>query len=160
MFERLLAVIFDERMPILHQIDLNTYSFTDLQCMQFQQELFRTFTKTTYRPLSKRTTKAERKRRREAALVKISDGYGFANTVPYVMPEWGCSRSTARRDVHWAHGELQLNLDAHDVQHLVTHVCTSLPQSPVRANASRTCTRGKAHPLPGTSWQPFRGRRS
>ena len=48
-----------------------------------------------------RTTKAERKRRREAALVKISEGYGFADTVTFVMSEWGCSRSTARRDVHW-----------------------------------------------------------
>ena len=28
-----------------------------------------------------RTTKAERKRRREAALAKISDGHGFADTV-------------------------------------------------------------------------------
>ena len=59
-----------------------------------------------------RTTKAERKRRREAALVKITDGHGFADTVAYVMSEWGCSRSTARRDVHWAHGELQLGLEA------------------------------------------------
>ena len=31
------------------------------------------------------TTKAERKRCREAALVKISEGYGFANTVKFVM---------------------------------------------------------------------------
>ena len=73
-----------------------------------------------------RTTKAERKRRRVAALVKISDGHGFADTVTFVMQEWGCTRSTARRDVHWAHGELQLGLDAHDAQHLVTHLCTSL----------------------------------
>ena len=36
-----------------------------------------------------RTTKAERKRRREAALVKISEGYGFADTVTFVMSEWG-----------------------------------------------------------------------
>ena len=57
-----------------------------------------------------RTTKAERKRRREAALVKISEAYGFADTVTFVMSEWGCSRSTARRDCHWAHGELQLGL--------------------------------------------------
>ena len=32
-----------------------------------------------------RTTKAERKRRGEAALAKISDGHGFADTVAYVM---------------------------------------------------------------------------
>ena len=38
-----------------------------------------------------RTTKAERKRRREAALVKISEGYGFADTVTFVMQEWGLS---------------------------------------------------------------------
>ena len=69
-----------------------------------------------------RTTKAERKRRREAALVKISEGHGFADTVTFVMQEWWCSRSTARRDCHWAHGELQLGLDAHDAQHLVTHL--------------------------------------
>ena len=80
-----------------------------------------------------RTTKAERKRRREAVLVKISDGHGFADTVAFVMSEWGCSRSTARRDVHWAHGELQLGLDAHDIQHLVTHLCTSLQRVSLKA---------------------------
>ena len=80
-----------------------------------------------------RTTKAEHKRRREAALAKISNGHGFADTVAFVMQEWGCSRSTARRDVHWAHGELQLGLDAHDVQHLVTHLCTSLQRISLKA---------------------------
>ena len=80
-----------------------------------------------------RTTKAERKRRREAALAKISNGHVFADTVAYVMSEWGCSRSTARRDVHWAHGELQLGLDAHDVQHLVTHLRTSLQRISLKA---------------------------
>ena len=84
-----------------------------------------------------RTTKAERKRRREAALVKISDGHGFADTVAFVMSEWGCSRSTARRDVHWAHGELQLGLDAHDVQHLVTHLCTSLQRVSLKAEQDK-----------------------
>ena len=38
-----------------------------------------------------RTTKEERKRRREAALVKISEGYGFADTVTFVMSEWGAA---------------------------------------------------------------------
>ena len=84
-----------------------------------------------------RTTKAERKRRREAALVKISDGHGFADTVAFVMSEWGCSRSTARRDVHWAHGELQLGLDAHDLQHLVTHLCTSLQRVSLKAEQDK-----------------------
>ena len=84
-----------------------------------------------------RTTKAERKRRREAALVKISDGHGFADTVTFVMQEWGCSRSTARRDVHWAHGELQLGLDAHDAQHLVTHLCTSLQRISLKAEQDK-----------------------
>ena len=69
----------------------------------------------------------------QAAPAKISDGHGFADTVAYVMSEWGCSRSTARRDVHWAHGELQLGLDAHDVQHLVTHLCTSLQRISLKA---------------------------
>ena len=85
-----------------------------------------------------RATKAERKRRREAALVKISEGYGFADTVTFVMSEWGCSRSTARRDCHWAHGELQLGLDAHDVQHLVTHLCTSLQRISLKAEMVQT----------------------
>ena len=84
-----------------------------------------------------RTTKAERKRRREAALVKISEGHGFADTVAYVMSEWGCSRSTARRDCHWAHGELQLGLDQHDVQHLVTHLCTSLQRVSLKAEQDK-----------------------
>ena len=84
-----------------------------------------------------RTTKAERKRRREAALVQISEGHGFADTVAFVMSEWGCSRSTARRDVHWAHGELQLGLDAHDVQHLVTHLCTSLQRVSLKAEQDK-----------------------
>ena len=84
-----------------------------------------------------RATKAERKRRRVAALVKISEGYGFADTVTFVMSEWGCSRSTARRDCHWAHGELQLGLDAHDVQHLVTHLCTSLQRISLKAESDK-----------------------
>ena len=84
-----------------------------------------------------RTTKAERKRRREAALVQISEGHGFADTVAFVMSEWGCSRSTARRDVHWAHGELQLGLDAHDLQHLVTHLCTSLQRVSLKAEQDK-----------------------
>jgi len=84
-----------------------------------------------------RTTKAERTRRREAALVKISDGHGFADTVAFVISEWGCSRSTARRDVHWAHGELQLGLDAHDVQHLVTHLCTGLQRVSLKAEQDK-----------------------
>ena len=84
-----------------------------------------------------RTTKAERKRRREAALVQISEGHGFADTVAFVMSEWGCSRSTARRDVHWAHGELQLGLDAHDVQHLVTHLCTSRQRVSLKAEQDK-----------------------
>ena len=84
-----------------------------------------------------RTTKAERKRRREAALVKISDGHGFADTVAFVMSEWRCSRSTARRDVHWAHGELQLGLYAHDLQHLVTHLCTSLQRVSLKAEQDK-----------------------
>jgi len=84
-----------------------------------------------------RTTKAERKRRREAALVKISEGYGFADTVTFVMSEWGCSRSTARRDCHWAHDELQLGLEAHDVQHLVTHLCTSLQRISLKAESDK-----------------------
>ena len=84
-----------------------------------------------------RTTKAERKRRREAALVKISEGYGFADTVTFVMSEWECSRSTARRDCHWAHGELQLGLDAHDVQHLVTYLCTSLQRISLKAESDK-----------------------
>ena len=83
-----------------------------------------------------RTTKAERKRRREAALVKISEGYGFADTVTFVMQEWGCSRSTARRDCHWAHGELQLGLDAHDAQHLMVHMATSLQRISLKAEES------------------------
>jgi len=56
--------------------------------------------------------------------------------VAFVMSEWGCSRSTARRDVHWAHGELQLGLDAHDVQHLVTHLCTSLQRISLKAEGT------------------------
>ena len=51
--------------------------------------------------------------------------------------QWGCSRSTARRDVHWAHGELQLGLDAHDGQYLVTHLCTSLQRINLRAESDK-----------------------
>ena len=84
-----------------------------------------------------RTTRAERKRRREAALAKISEGYGFADAVTFVMQEWGCSRSTARRDCHWAHGELQLGLDSHDAQHLVAHLATSLQRLSLKAEQDR-----------------------
>ncbi len=53
------------------------------------------------------------------------------------MSEWGCSRSTARRDVYWAHGELQLGLDTHDVAHLLTHLCTSLQRISLKAEGSQ-----------------------
>ena len=84
-----------------------------------------------------RTTKAERKRRREAALVKISEGYGFADTVTFVMQEWGCSRSTARRDCHWAHDQLQLSIDSHDAQHLMVHMATSLQRISLKAEEDK-----------------------
>ena len=84
-----------------------------------------------------RTTKAERKRRREAALVKISDGHGFADTVTFVMQEWGCSRSTARRDCRWAHDQLQLGIDSHDAQHLVCHMATSLQRISLKAEEDK-----------------------
>lgn len=79
-----------------------------------------------------RTTKAERKRRREAALAKIGDGHGFADTMVFVVSE-GVQPLNYKWDVHWAHGELQLGLDAHDVQHLVTHLCTSLQRISLKA---------------------------
>jgi hypothetical protein len=84
-----------------------------------------------------RTTRAERKRRREVALAKISEGYGFADAVAFVMQEWGCSRSTARRDCHWAHDELQLGIDSHDIQHLAVHLATSLQRLSLKAEQDK-----------------------
>ena len=42
------------------------------------------------------------------------------------MSQWGCSRSSAQRDCRWAHYQLQLSIDLHDVQHLIVHMATSL----------------------------------
>ena len=39
--------------------------------------------------------------------------------------------------MHWAHGELQLGLDAHYVQHLVTHLCTSLQRISLKAESDK-----------------------
>jgi hypothetical protein len=80
-----------------------------------------------------RTTKAERKRRREAALARVADGYGFADAVTYVMQQWGCSRSTAQRDCGWAHTQLAASLQGADIQHLVAHLCTSAQRVALKA---------------------------
>ena len=53
-----------------------------------------------------RTTRRERIQRREVALAKVSEGFGFSECVTYVMAQAGCSRATARRDCHWAMDQL------------------------------------------------------
>ena len=39
--------------------------------------------------------------------------------------------------MYWAHGELQLGLDTHDVAHLVTHLCTSLQRISLKSEGSQ-----------------------
>ena len=80
-----------------------------------------------------RTSKAERKRRREAALARVADGYGFSAVVNHMMSEWGCSRSTAQRDCGWAHGQLAASLQGADIKHLVAHLCTSAQRVALKA---------------------------
>ena len=72
-----------------------------------------------------RTSRAERKRRREAALKLVAAGMSFSDSVTAMERDWGISRSSGRRDVSWALDELGNNLDAIQVQQLVTHLCTS-----------------------------------
>ena len=81
----------------------------------------------------KRVTASEKKQRHEWAARQIDAGMGLSALTAVTSETWGCSRSTARRDCHWAHGELQLGLDAHDAQHLVTHLCTSLQRISLKA---------------------------
>ena len=59
-----------------------------------------------------RTSRAERHRRRESALVLVSEGKGFSDVVTAQMAQWGCSRSSAQRDCRWAHDQLQLGIDS------------------------------------------------
>ena len=80
-----------------------------------------------------RTSKAERKRRREAALARVADGYGFSDVVTFMMAQWGCSRSTAQRDCGWAHGQLAASLQGADIRHLVAHLCTSAQRVALKA---------------------------
>ena len=80
-----------------------------------------------------RTTKAERKRRREAALARVADGYGFSDVVTFMMAQWGCSRSTAQRDCGWAHTQLAASLKGADINHLVAHLCTSAQRVALKA---------------------------
>lgn len=83
-----------------------------------------------------RTTKAERKRRREAALQKVANGYGYADVVAWVSEEWGCSRRTALRDANWAHAQLVQGLQETDVQALLAHLCTSAQRVALKAEAA------------------------
>ena len=80
-----------------------------------------------------RTSKAERKRRREAALARVADGYGFSDVVTFMMAQWGFSRSTAQRDCGWAHGQLAASLQGADIKHLVAHLCTSAQRVALKA---------------------------
>jgi hypothetical protein len=82
------------------------------------------------------TSRAERKRRREAALQKVSNGYGFSDTVSWVMSEWGCSRSTAQRDTTWAHNQLVQGMSSSDIQQLLAHLCTSTQRVALKAEGA------------------------
>lgn len=83
-----------------------------------------------------RTTKAERKRRREAALAKVADGHGYADVVAWVSQEWGCSRRTALRDANWAHAQLVQGLQETDIQQLLAHLCTSAQRVALKAEGA------------------------
>ena len=84
-----------------------------------------------------RTSRAERHRRRESALALVSEGKGFSDVVTAQMSQWGCSRSSAQRDCRWAHDQLQLGMDSHDVQHLIVHVATSLQRISLKAEEDK-----------------------
>ena len=84
-----------------------------------------------------RTSRAERHRRRESALALVSQGDGFSDVVTAQMSQWGCSRSSAQRDCRWAHDQLQLGMDSHDVQHLIVHVATSLQRIALKAEEDK-----------------------
>ena len=84
-----------------------------------------------------RTSRAERHRRRESALALVSQGKGFSDVVTAQMSQWGCSRSSAQRDCRWAHDQLQLGMDSHDVQHLIVHVATSLQRIALKAEEDK-----------------------
>ena len=80
-----------------------------------------------------KTSRTERHRRRESALVLVSEGNGFSDVVTAQMAQWGCSRSSAQRDCRWAHYQLQLGIDSHDAQHLIVHMATSLQRISLKA---------------------------
>ena len=84
-----------------------------------------------------RTSRAERHRRRESALALVSQGKGFSDVVTAQMSQWGCSRSSAQRACRWAHDQLQLGMDSHDVQHLIVHVATSLQRIALKAEEDK-----------------------
>ena len=84
-----------------------------------------------------RTSRAERHRRRESALTLVSEGKGLSDVVTAQMTQWGCSRSSAQRDCRWAHDQLQLGMDSHDVQHLIVHVATSLQRISLKAEEDK-----------------------
>ena len=67
----------------------------------------------------------------------VSEGKGFSDVVTAQMAQWGCSRSSAQRDCRWAHDQLQLGMDSHDVQHLIVHVATSLQRISLKAEEDK-----------------------
>ena len=110
-----------------------------------------------------RTSRAERNKRHESALTLVSQSKGFSDVVTAQMSQWGCSRSSAQRDCRWAHDQLQLSIDSHDVQHLIVHMATSLQRNnspaPVKGccEVSQTphCIRSSAHLLGTVATESF-----
>ena len=87
-----------------------------------------------------RTSRAERNRRSESALTFVSEGKGFSDVVTVRIAQWGCSRSSAQRDCRWAHNQLQLGMDSHDVQHLMVHMAISLQCIELKAQQGKLCS--------------------
>ena len=70
-------------------------------------------------------------------ILLFCQGKGFSDVVTAQMSQWGCSRSSAQRDCRWAHDQLQLGMNSHDVQHLIVHVATSLQRIALKAEEDK-----------------------
>ena len=84
-----------------------------------------------------RTSRAEHYSRNESSFALVTQGKGFSDVVTAQMYQWGCSRSSAQRNCRWAHDQLQLGMDSHDVNPLIVHVGTSLQRIALKAEEDK-----------------------
>ena len=84
-----------------------------------------------------RVSREERKKRRLTALSRIQKGWGTAETIQYLMTDFGLTRRSANLDVVWANKELSKGFDNHDNKEMVAWLLTQYQRLAVKSEADK-----------------------